>query len=314
MTSEEALTLIESASDPRALFGEDPARQFRKLARLTHPDTHPGNRRTAEAFAKLATLWQRRGASRPGRLVAAGDLANLYEHELGLLKIARDPADNDLIEREAGALTTLRAKAGKRHLPYVPDLVESQLHKDPATGTVRRANVIAKLEGFVTLAEVKAAYPDGLDPRDAAWMWRRLLVAIGLAGQAGLIHAAVIPEHVLIHPGDHGLVLVDWCYAITGPAGRPVALPARYSGWYPQEIRDRQPAGPDLDIYLASKCLADLIGDGIPKQLAAFVRGCTLTNPSRRPRDAWRLLGELDEILGRLYGARKFREFTMKGS
>ena len=314
MTSEEALTLIESASDPLTLFGSDPARQFRKLARLTHPDTHPGDRRAAEAFARLAALWQRRThTTTNGKLVARGDLANLYEHEQGLLKLVRDHADSDLIDREANALRTLKTRADKRYLPYVPVLIESQLRKDPATGTTRRANVIGRLDGFVTLAEVKAAYPDGLDPRDAAWMWRRLLVAIGLASQAGLIHAAVLPEHVMIHPADHGLVLVDWCYALEAPQGRPVAVPARYKSWYPAEILDRQPAGPDLDIYLATKTMTDLIGNAISPQLAAFAQGCLLKNPARRPQDAWHLLGELDEVFGRLYGPRKFRPFTMKG-
>ena len=56
----------------------------------------------------------------------------------------------------------------------------------------------------------------GVDPRDAAWMWRRLLVALGFAHRAGVLHGAVLPEHVLIHPGEHGLVLVDWCYSVPG--------------------------------------------------------------------------------------------------
>jgi hypothetical protein len=314
MTSEEAFTLIESASDPYALFGSDPSRQYRRLARLTHPDSHPGDRRAAAAFGKLAALWQRRNRGAAGRtdqLFASGDLANLYEHERGLLKIARDPADNDLIEREASALVALRARGDKRYLAYVPVIAGSQLHKDPVSGIRRRANVIGKLAGFATLAEVKAAYPAGVDPRDAAWMWRRLLVAIGLAHQVGLVHAAVLPEHVLIHPGDHGLVLIDWCYAVSQHAGRAVAIPGKYADWYPAEVLDRQPIGPDLDIYLATKCLTDLIGDGIPAQLAAFARGCTLPNPRRRPDDAWRLLGELDEVFERLYGARKYRPFAL---
>jgi adenylosuccinate synthase len=41
MTGEEALLLIETATGPRALFGRDPGRDFRRLPRLTHPDAHP---------------------------------------------------------------------------------------------------------------------------------------------------------------------------------------------------------------------------------------------------------------------------------
>jgi hypothetical protein len=315
MTSEEALTLIEAATDPGALFGSDPARQYRKLARLTHPDAHPGDARTAAAFAKLAGLWQRRTRGATGgtdRLFAAGDLANLYEHEDGLLKIVRDPADNDLMDREAKALAHLRTRGERRYRAYVPLLVRFQVHNDPVTGVRRLANVIGKLDGFRTLAQVKEAYPDGLDPRDAAWMWRRLLVALGFASHAGLIHGAVLPGHVLIHPDEHGLVLIDWCYSMPMPSARPAAVPGAYKDWYPAEVLDGDPVGPDLDIYLATKCMTDLVGDNLPRELAAFARGCTLASPRHRPQDAWRLLGELDQVLERLYGPRKFRPFTMK--
>jgi hypothetical protein len=314
MTTDEAITLIEEATGPGVLFGADPAGAYRRFARLTHPDAHPGDGRAAAAFAKLAALWhdhkrQRKNTHR--RLVAAGDIAKLYEHEQGLLKIARDPGDNDLLEREATALTALRSRGDKRYLAYVPTFAGSQLHHDPASGVRRRANLIGRLDGFVSLAEVRAACPDGLDPRDAAWMWRRLLVAIGFAHRAGVIHAAVVPEHVLIHPAGHGLVLVDWCYSVAGPAGRAAAMPGKYADWYPPEVHRREPVGPDLDIYLATKCLTKLMGEQAPPPLVAFARGCVRPNPRGRPQDAWRLLGELDDVLGRLYGARKFRPFTM---
>lgn len=142
-------------------------------------------------------------------------------------------------------------------------------------------------------------------------MWRRLLVAMGFAHRAGVIHAAVIPEHVLIHPAKHGLVLVDWCYAITEPSGSAVAIPAAYAAWYPAEVRSGRTPGPDLDIWLATRCMTCLMGGLAPPQLAAFARGCMLPGQHQRPPDAWRLLGELDTVLERLYGPRTFRPFMM---
>ncbi len=53
--------------------------------------------------------------------------------------------------------------------------------------------MIAALDGFRSLTEVGTAYPDGVDPRDAAWMWRRLLVGLGFAHRAGVLHGAVLP-------------------------------------------------------------------------------------------------------------------------
>lgn len=136
-----------------------------------------------------------------------------------------------MLAREATALAQLVQDGDARFQPYAPRLIETFRYRDAAAGTTRQANVIELLDGFFSLAEVRAVYRDGLDPRDVAWMWRRLLVALGYAHRAGVIHGAVVPDHVLIHPGDHGLALVDWCcsvpgcYATTDPTGRvPVVV------------------------------------------------------------------------------------------
>jgi len=117
-------------------------------------------------------LWQRH-ETRPLR----GDIANLYPAGPGLLKLARDPADNDLMRREAAALTQLRDQVDPRFGAYFPKLVQAQRQHDPRSGIERRANLIGRLSGFRSLAEVRAAFPAGIDPRDAAWMWRRLLAS-----------------------------------------------------------------------------------------------------------------------------------------
>jgi len=315
-TSAEAIALIEAASGPGELFGADAARSYRRLARLTHPDTCPGDERTARAFAKLASLWQRhqaalRSGRQAGPLVARGDMANLYRFGPGLLKLVRDPADNDLMRREAEALTRLRDQADARFRAYFPSLVRALRQEDIRSGIRRHANLIGPLTGFRSLAEVRSAFPAGVDPRDAAWMWRRLLVAAGAAHRAGVIHGAVLPEHVMIHPAEHGLVLVDWCYSVPAPAGRLRAVVQRYRPWYPPEVLAGQPAGPDLDIWLATRCMTELIGGRMPPRMAAFARGCLLASPARRPRDAWRLLAEFDELLECLYGPRTYRPFAM---
>ena len=152
MTAEQAMTLIETAAGPSALFGHDAGRDYRRLARLTHPDANPGSPRAAAAFARLAALWRQHSTARtPGRLAFTGDIASLYEHQRGLVKIARDPADNDLMDREAAALRRLQVTGDARFRPYAPSLAECQRHRDPDTGAERRANVLGRLDGFVAL-------------------------------------------------------------------------------------------------------------------------------------------------------------------
>jgi serine/threonine protein kinase len=210
-------------------------------------------------------------------------------------------------------LNTLARDGDPGYRAYAPRLIESFTHEDPATGVRRAANVLARQRGFVSLAEVARAYPRGVDPRDAAWMWRRLLAGLGWAHRAGIVHGAVLPPHVLIHPAEHGLVLVDWCYSVaTIPAGgRIPALVAAYRSEYPPEVPSKEAAGPATDIYLATRTMRGLIGENAPAAMRRFADGCLYAAPRMRPQDAWKLLAELDELLEHLYGPRRFREFAM---
>ncbi|MBB6121492.1 molecular chaperone DnaJ [Nocardiopsis algeriensis] len=350
---EDALRALSAATAPTDLFGPLPAdgrtvppeatARYRRLALLLHPDTARGDGRGAEAFLRLAELWARYRAAATGRAGVAeqtlvtrertyrtsgepplsGHVADLHpahherngvRHEV-LLKVPRSPRDNDLMEAEAASLRRIREHGPERARAFFPELVESFRHRDPGTGTERRVNVLDRLEGFRGLDEVRRAFPGGIDPRDAAWMWRRLLVALGAAAAAGVVHGAVVPEHVLIHPEKHGLVLVGWCCSVAaGAPGSTPHIPATVPGreeFYPPEVAARRPARPETDIFMATRCIEHVTAGRLPRALRAFARGCTLPAPERRPSDGFAVLGELDEALERLYGPRRFRPFHM---
>lgn len=321
MTREEAVALLDRPA--AEIFGADEReaqRRYRRLARLLHPDTGAD----PAAFARLTDKWRahtggtvlttRRGAYRVGARIARGDVADLFaltgeDGTEALLKLPRDPADGDLMDREASALRRLAEQGDPRYLPYVPRLVESIRHDG------RRGAILSRHEGFHTLAEVAAARPGGLDPRDAAWMWRRLLVALGFAHRAGVVHGAVLPGHVMIHPELHGLVLVGWGQSVTDPPGRIPLVVDAWASLYPPEItgspKAEEPGTPAFDLFMATRCMTHLMGPLAPAPMRAFARGCTNPSPHRRPDDAWALLGEFDELLERLYGPRVFRPFTL---
>jgi hypothetical protein len=325
VTLSEAIRLVMSAGSGRELFdAPEPARRYRELIRVLHPDrvaagagADPGAAGAAEAFLRLTELWRTRDGVtirtrdtgyRLGDRRYAGDLADLYDVGADrLLKLPRDPANNDLMERERRALRGLADRGDPRYLPYVPRLVDSFRHRDQATGAQRRVNVLAAAPGLRPLDEVRDAYPDGLDARDVAWMWRRLLVALGLAHRAGIVHGAVLPGHVLIEPAEHGVVLVDWCYASFGRGDRVPAMVQAFADWYPAEVRERRDSGPGTDIAMATRCMTHLMDGQAPKPLRVFAAGCALPALRQRPDDAWRLLGELDGVLARCYGPRRFR-------
>lgn len=347
----DALARIESARTPVELFAvADPAgarSAYRTLARLVHPDHAPSDAadKAQAAFAKLAGLY----AALPGYPVAApplpafsvttktrtytsrerlaeGDLANLIvmafdedgDESTAILKIIRDAANTDLLSAEATALRTIARDGDLDYRAFFPELLDTLTYRDTATGLERGANVLRDMPTFVTLADVKAAYPNGLDARDVAWMWRRLLTALGAAHGAGVVHGAVTPEHIMIEPDAHGLVLVDWCYSVkTDAAGAYPALAAivpAHRALYPPEVIARNPVSPASDLFMASKVMEGLFDAATPRAIRAFVAGCMQERVTTRPDDAWSLLHELDGLLVRLYGPHQFRPFAMPGA
>mgnify|MGYP004491256709 CR=1 FL=1 len=309
MTFEEAVAAIERATTLGEL-----RTPYKTLLKIVHPDVVPPEQRAAatRAAAKLTrlhgregTLTTRRGSYRLGGVVARGDLADLTAlDDDKLLKLARRPADNDLVRAEATALATLDRDGDPRHRAYAPRLIERFVHEDGA-GVRREALVLERLDGFVPLTGMAGR----LDPRDVAWMWRRLLTGLGWAHRAGLVHGAVLPEHVLIHPEQHGVALVDWCYSVA--PGEPIrAIVARYRAAYPSEVVSKRPATAATDIHLATGLMLSLIKDP-PAAMRRFAAGCRFDAPRMRPQDAWQLLAEFDELLEDLYGPRKFRHFTV---
>jgi len=101
------------------------------------------------------------------------------------------------------------------------------------------------------------------------------------------------------------VVLVGWSFA-TRPGRVPTATPASID--YPPETGSG--VCPRTDVYLAHRLLLTMLGDRAPAPMRAFAEGCLQSAPRLRP-DARTLLDEFDDLLDRLYGARRFRPFEL---
>ena len=258
--------------------------------------------------------------------VAFGDVANVYRCRFaangreveGIIKIARDGRGNEPLRCEARVLDELFAHdRDHRYRPFLPCVEESFAYCQDAPSKARQANVlrmhasIASVDELYTLEEVRRHHTRGIDPRDMAWIWRRLLSIIGFVHAHGVMHGAVLPPHVLIEPREHKLLLVDWCYAVRrGESLRTIA--GLYRPWYETGVvRKYQPATPLLDVSMAARCMIDLVGGDpihltyprdFPPALIAYFGRCFAGSP-----DAWRLLDDFDRLIETMWGKRQFR-------
>ncbi len=332
---------------------------FRRLSKVIHPDRYPlpDDQQIAQrTMAQLNGWWaEARSRIRSGRyadraaaaaairivshkraydisaLIDMGEVCQRYAccfdlngaARSGIFKIARTPHDNDLVRIEAQVLRHLRAdKNFTRLFPFVPEVFDSFLYADRRTEP-RQANIVSRIENVYSLEEVHAQYPRGLDPKNVAWLWRKLLIALGFAQARGVIHGAVVPSQILIEPDQHGLILDNWVYAVPGPIepdAHLTAIVSAYEAWYPSEVFARQPPAPSLDILMGARCMVYLLGGdpitgdvptAVPQAIASFFRGCLVPAPEHRPQQAWDLLNEFTQLIERLWGPRTFRPLAM---
>ena len=226
-----------------------------------------------------------------------------------LVKIARVPAHNPWLQREA---QTLQRFIDERFLQPLGKTVAG-LHDSflLADGTKRFAvTVLRHRPALVSLEQVLRAHPKGLEPDDALWICRRVIAQPLAALMAGLVHGALVPPHLLVDPIKREPVVLGWPHA--RPTGERIThLIPSYKAYYPPEILHRQPADHRSDIYMAGKCMIALNGGDVhrntlPKTLAEPVRrlilACVAMEPKKRPQNAKVFLTDFTAAVRKAYG------------
>lgn len=352
---------LTKATKPEDVFGDLgtndslPAlrRMYHSMAKVTHPDVYQISQEKILAQAAFSQLveWfnqaeQKIKSGRYGKVnqillqtrsreyeldgsFTEDDKFNFYSctffenghtHE-AVVRIVRDPRQNEISHNEVRILNILlNSEHSNKFLPYFPNLLDAFIYEDEKIS--RQATIFEKYEGWYSLQDVHREYPHGIDPKDMAWIWRRMLVVLGFAHANSVIHGAVLPGNIWIQPEEHGLMLKNWFYSVHNPsASREIIskVDPSFADWYPQEILKYEIPTFGIDISMSAQCMIYLLGgdvktekipDTIPNPMRMFLKGCILPG-TRTPQDAWAVKQDFDDLLGRLWGARKFHPFKM---
>lgn len=261
-----------------------------------------------------------------GRLLARGETSDVYvarrarwPSELVLLKIVRDSADAPLLEQEWSALNQLQSIAAERSVDLgdrVPAPVVTGVLKGSRDG--RHASAYRWAGGFVhTFEMVRSAYPDGVVLAASIWVWRRILEVLALMHQGGLVHGAILPNHLLIEHGEHGVRLVGFSCA-DKPNAPLLAVSTEFEGFYPDSVRDSQRLTAAGDLVMSARCVSYLLGsrdgdvpDRVPRRLAALLRRVG-EEGEHADLDPWKLHAELGEMGKALFGPPAFHPIVME--
>ena len=142
-----------------------------------------------------------------------------------------------------------------------------------------------------------------------------------LERDARYLHA-VLPSHVLVHPRDHGAILVGWGAAVArtrGGAGLPLPRISKvHADIYPDDVRRGGPADRATDLAMAARCIERAAGargllvdrfGSLPAPIGRVVREAS----RGQHHDAWALRDRLDEIARQAYGPPRYSPLRMPG-
>lgn len=325
---------VTSLMDLQGSEGKEAKRVYLMYARKVHPDMFQNDEDKLKADKAFAHL----GALRDGKVIpakpktnsASGSTIKTKKHEYTIgpqmpssgifakykgsfdagheevfISVLKTPQDADLSETHVDAIRKL-ADVPKEFRLFYPFLVEGIRYRDEATQKEHAITVTRAVRGFRPMSDILAVYPDGIGGRDVAWMFRRMLVAVGNAHDLGIVNGAPTLDAFLINAEEHGIILTDWQHSV--PVGEPLkAVPGEYQKVYPEGALKKEPVDGRLDIHIIATMAEQLLApnDGYP--LRNFFKGCKLeTTPN-----ASQLLAEFDELLNRVYGKRRFNLFRL---
>ena len=153
--------------------------------------------------------------------VCIGDSSEVYlAQRLGSLpllvtvKLTSLSAVKVKYHREAQNLRELREIQAGAASVFVAQRLPEVVAQGPVLDDGKEALILRYPAGYWgSLAALCERFPRGIDPRHAVWIWRRMLDTLHFIHAQSWCHGDVRPDHALVNPEDHGILLIGWAAA-----------------------------------------------------------------------------------------------------
>lgn len=311
-------------NDPYELFDDKDKmhEKFKDLAKIYHPDKHldPKEKAIAEKiFAKITSLYELAKNGKKPLAIKVGEYTiskEIYKTDYhtyfgvvakdgtkSVAKAVNSSSDNDLIANEAEALKAIGES----------DIVPKIATKFSLTGN--KSGLVFKncdFNKYHTIQDILKENPNGIDSRDMAWMFRRMILIAHVAYINGMINGAIVPTNILFNLENHTVFMPEWGFA-AGNSLSKKHVPAIYSDFesiYPEEILKKVPSK-SSDIAMAAKIAKTLSSDN--KKINNFLNWCA-AGPNHRPDSPALVDQEFVKLIESLFGKRVFRNFSINKS
>jgi Lipopolysaccharide kinase (Kdo/WaaP) family len=222
------------------------------------------------------------------------------------LKLGRDPASSPSLRHEAEVLLQLQALGGAGSAYFsqrLPQLVISGSTPD-GTGRDVHALVLRHPAGhWGSLADAARVLGSGLDPRHVVWMWRRVLEVLGYLHDNGWSHGDLGAEHLLVHPANHGVLIIGWSQAQKNGKAAPRDL--MQLAWTMRSLL----AGPALD-----SSGAPVLPASVPAPLATLLRAASEDTKWIAQHGAHDMLAQVAQAAREAFGPPRFLPLVLPGT
>ena len=173
-------------------------------------------------------------------------------------------------------------------------------------GRERQALVLRHPTGYWgTLADAMHNYPHGIDARHAVWIWRRILEVLAFVHDSGWVHGDLAPEHLLVQPRDHGVLMIGWGRARRTLDNLPPGTPAGAR----VPARDLMQSAWSMRALLAGGAGEPMIPAATPAPLAALLDRASTDAGWCTSHGARGIEQELVRVAHEAFGAPRFVAF-----